>query len=307
MFEALQLGPLFLWTRVIFLLVGIWLSTELFLRLAQSATLSLQHFQEKGWWYLLAFLLGGRMAALIAEYKVYVRDPMRMLVFWDGGFSFLGGAIGIALVLGYVTRGHRSTFLHWLDALVPSACLGLVFSWLGAFFAGQNYGRPTDVFWGVTYDAMNVRYAVPLHPVQLYYAFFFFTLTFVLLIIRKYAKHVGTETLIGIAAASIGTFFLESFRGDLSIPVFATQLDFTILVGLFVSLGVFAVIENRLSEKWFLIYQLLLGVAVTAYIAIRPFLDFEAYELRFTQLLALLALLGTIVYVLVQRRKFPHL
>jgi len=68
-------------------------------------------------------------------------------VVWDGGFTFLGAAIGIAIVLFFATRGHRTTLLQWLDALCPAATLGLVFEWLGAFFSGHAYGRPTDVLW----------------------------------------------------------------------------------------------------------------------------------------------------------------
>jgi phosphatidylglycerol:prolipoprotein diacylglycerol transferase len=311
MFEAFQIGPFFLWTHLIFLLIGGWLAAEFFFRLAQSATLSLQHFQEKSWLYLLSMFLAGRVFAVISDYRTYAHDPLRTFIFWDGGFSFLGAAVGIGIVLAFVTRGHRTTFLHWLDVLVPASCFGLSFAWLGAFFAGQSYGLPTDLPWGVTYDAMQVRYSVPLHPVQLYYAAFYFVLTFVLLVIRKYAKHVGTETLIGITVAALATFFLESFRGDLSVPVFATKLDFFVLIFLFVSLGVLAVLESRMaskiSDRTFLIYELILGVTVTAFIGIRPFLDFEAFEMRFSQLLAILALLGVTVYVVVQRRKFPHL
>ena len=61
MFEALQFGPFFLWTRLVFMLLGAWLAAEFFFRLAQSATLSLQHFQDKAWYYLGAFILGGRV------------------------------------------------------------------------------------------------------------------------------------------------------------------------------------------------------------------------------------------------------
>lgn len=315
MFEALQIGPFFLWTRVIFLLIGIWLFVEFFLRLAQSANLSLQHFKDHWPYYAGAFLVSGRLFALLGDYRVYMKDPLRVFIVWDGGWSFLGAAIGIGIVLAIVTRGHRSTFLHWLDALVPAACFGLMFSWIGLFFAGQGYGKPTDVAWGVTYDAFNVRYAVPIHPVQLYYALFYFVLTFVLLVIRKYGKRVGAETLIGIVAASVATFFLEYFRGDIGVPVFATKLDFAVLIALFISLGLLALIEPMLkqrlgenaSERVFLIYEIILGATVTGYIFLRQWLELEPYELRFTQLMAVLALLGAVVYVVVQRRKFPHL
>jgi phosphatidylglycerol:prolipoprotein diacylglycerol transferase len=306
-FEAFQIGPFLIWTRLVFLLVGVVVSTEFFLRLAQSANLSLQHFQEHKLWYGLAFYLGARLTAMIVEYQVYVKDPLRILILWDGGFSFLGGCIGIGLVIYWATRSHRSTFLQWLDVLVPAATLGLSFAWLGSFFSGAAYGRPTDAFWGVTYDAMNVRYAVPIHPVQLYYAFFFLVLTFVLLVVRKKAGRVGAETLFGIIAASVATFFIEYFRGDFAIHVYATQLDFLLLLFLFASLGVFAVIELSISKRAVFLYECLLVVIAGGYLFLRHWLDLETYELQFSQLLSVLALLATIVYVVVERRRNPHL
>lgn len=306
MFQAFELGPFLLWTRLIFILLGIWLSAEFFLRLSESANLSLQHFRDHGLWYCFAFVLGGRVVAMLAEYRVYLRDPLRTVFLTDGNFSFLGAAIGIGVVLYVTTRGQRTTFLQWLDALLPATCLGLVFSWVGSFFAGDAYGRPTDVFWGVIYDTPSVRYTIPLHPVQLYYALFYFLLTFLLLIIRKRSKRVGAETLIGIVTACVGAFVLESYRGDFSIPVFATLLDFCVLTFLFISLGVFALIENRISSKLSLSYELCLLLGTIGYMFMRAWLDLETFELRVSQLLAVLALLITVVYVVVERRKHPY-
>ena len=306
MFQAFEFGPFIIWSRLVFVLIGIWLSAEFFLRLAESANLSLQHFKERGLWYVASFLVGGRVAAMLAEYQVYLHEPLRIVIIWDGVFSFLGGAIGIGTVLYFATRGHRSIFLQWLDALVPAATLGLVFSWIGSFFAGDAYGKPTDVPWGVTYDAINVRYAIPVHPVQLYYAIFYFLLTFLLLVIRKRSKRVGAETLVGIICMSLATFYFENFRGDFAIPVYATKVDFILLVGLFVSLGVFAAVELKLSKRAFFLYQSVLAAITCGYLLARPWLDLDTFEFRVSQLLAILALLATIVYVVVERRKHPY-
>lgn len=307
MFEAFAIGPFIFWTRLLFLLVGIWLSTEFFLRLARSAHLSIQHFTDARWIYVVAFLFFGRFAAIVAQYRVYLRDPLRIFIFSDGGFSFLGAAAGIAIVLYRMTWRQRATFLQWLDVLTPATTFGLVFDWLGKFFAGHDYGKPTDMFWGVTYDTIGVRYTVPIHPVQLYYALFFFVLTFLLLVIRKRAHRAGAITLAGIILGSIATFAFEYFRGDFSIPVFATKVDFAVLIALFLSLGVFAAIELKLSQRVMLIYQGGLLLVFGSYVISRSWLQFATHELRFSQLLAVLALLATTVYVLVQRRKYPYL
>jgi phosphatidylglycerol:prolipoprotein diacylglycerol transferase len=311
MFEAFQIGPFIIWTHLVFLLVGLWLSAEFFFRLAQSAGLSLQHFRDHAWWHLLGALVGGRLFAVIEQYRLYLRadDPWRILELHDGNFSFLGVAAGIATVL-YLARGtSRTTFLQWLDVLLPATCFGLSFNWLGKFAAGQAYGTPTDMWWGVTYDAANVRFAVPIHPVQLYYALFYFLLTFVLLIVRKHAKRAGAETLVGIVLASIATFFLDYFRGDFSIPVFATELDFVVLFLVFLSLGIFTLLaeKQKISPRTAIICEIIGTLLCAAYLFIRPWLALDSFELRFSQLLCVLALLASVVYVVVHRQRHPHL
>ncbi len=326
MFEAFQIGPVLIWMRLLFLLLAIWMSSEFFMRLTQSANLSLQDLKEFGKWFVLAFFLGGRLMAVFAGYQAYFHDPLRILIVWDGNFSFLGGAIGIAAVLFYVSRNQRVTFLQWLDVLYPATTFGLAFDWIGMFAAAQSYGKPTNLPWAVTVNAYNVRYAVPIHPIQLYYALFYLVLTFVLLLIRKYSKRAGSETLIGIVVASGGIFLLEFLRGDFGIPVYAMMTDFLFLIALFVSLGVLALLEKTLSPRGNAIYGASVALLTIVYVNIRQWIPLlissgiqrgfapsvaaiiaSSMQLRFSQVLAVLALLATVVYVVVHRRKYPHL
>lgn len=307
MFEAFQIGPAIIWMRLVFLLLALWMSSEFFFRLTESANLSLQDFRDHAKWYALAFLLMGRVMSIVANYQTYLKNPVRMFIIWDGSFSFLGGAIGIALVLFWLTRNQRVTFLQWLDVLLPATTFGLAFDWIGMFASAQSYGKPTNLPWGITVNTFNVRYAVPIHPVQLYYAVFFFVLTFVLLLIRRYSKRAGAETMFGIILAAVATFFFEFLRGDASIPVFAKLTDFVFLFCLFLSLGVLAAIEMRLSQRMNTLYGMGVALLTVVYVALRSWLPFIEFQLRFSQLLAILALLATVVYVVVHRRKYPHL
>ena len=62
MFQSLPLGPVILSTYLLFLLIAFILSLELFLRLADSAGLSIALI-AKSWWAILpAVLVGGRLA-----------------------------------------------------------------------------------------------------------------------------------------------------------------------------------------------------------------------------------------------------
>ncbi len=307
MFEAFQFGPVTIWLRLSFLLIGTWLSAEFLFRLAASANLSLQSLKDDAKWHLLAFVLGGRILAVIGQYQTYTKDLLRIFIVWDGSFSFLGGAIGVALVLFWSSRNQRVTFLQWLDVLLPATTFGLAFDWFGMFLSAQSYGKPTNVPWGVVMDTISVRYTVPIHPVQLYYALFYIVLTFALLLIRRYSKRAGAETLLGIIMASVAVFFFEFLRGDFSIPVFAKLTDFIFLGCLFGSLGVLALIEHKLSEKVNAMYGGAVAVLTFAYVLSRSWLELPQYQLRFSQVLSILALLATVVYVVVHRRKYPHL
>lgn len=306
MVEAIELGPLVLWTHLIFLLLGVWLATEFCFRLAEGSHLSLQHFEHHRWWYLSAFIIGGRSIAVLADYRVYLRDLLRFFIVWDGNFSFLGGMIGIGIVLAIVTHQQRATFLQWLDVLVPSAALGIGFDWLGKLAAGQAYGKPTDVPWGIVYDAMSVRYTVPVHPVQLYYVLFFLLLTFVLLIVRKYAHRAGIETLVGVIAAALAVLFFENFRGDFGIPVFAVITDFVVLLLLFASAGFLVSRGRNFSRRVLIILGGGTVLLCTVYLIVRAALPLPTVELRVSQFLAVLSLLGTVVYVLVHWSQHPH-
>jgi phosphatidylglycerol:prolipoprotein diacylglycerol transferase len=307
MLEALQVGPFIFWTHLVFILLGIWLSAEFFFRLAQSAGLSLHTFKEMGIFYIVAFLLGGRAFTVLENFRLYTKDWSRVLVLWDGNFSFLGAATGIAIVLYLSARQSRTTFLQWLDVLLPAATFGLVFDWLGKFAAGQSYGAPTDMPWGVTYDSFAVSYTIPIHPVQLYYAVFYFLLTFLLLIVRRHSKRAGAETLFGIVVAAVATMVLELFRGDPSTPVFASLLDIFVLFLLFGSLTVVALFERRLSGQVVMIYEIVSTMLVGGYFLLHQSLHLATYQLRFSQFLAVLALLTVVVYVVVHRQRHPHL
>lgn len=307
MFEAFQFGPATIWMRLAFLLLAIWASSEFFFRLSKAAGLSLQNITDDAKFHLIAFLLGGRLFAIIANYQVYAKNWLRIFIVWDGAFSFIGASLGVALVLFLVTSKQRATFLQWLDVLLPATTFGLAFDWLGMFMSAQAYGKPTNMPWGVVMDTFSVRYTVPIHPVQIYYALFYFFLTFVLLLVRKYSKRAGAETLFGIAIASLAIFLFEFMRGDFGIPVFAKLTDFIFLGCLIVSLGVLGLIETRLTERTNTLYGGIVAVLTVVYVLSRSWIELPQYQLRFSQVLAILALLATVVYVVVHRRKYPHL
>ncbi len=316
MFEAFQIGPFLFRSYVLCLLLGVIFAFELFLRIIRKEGLRTVSFSGKGIWFILSFLFFGRLFSVLLLYRVYTQDLSRIFIVWDGEFSVVGGCVGLALMLFLCTWRERQTFLAWLDAIMPPFTLLLAFDWIGRLLGALSYGKPTDAFWGITHESMSVRYTVPVHPVQFYYAIWFLSITVLLLLLHKKRfdqlprpanrNGLGVPTLTGTLLGCLGVLFLEFFRGDFAVTIFAKLTDFLFLGALFVSLGVFAVLERKMSPRYSMMNGLLVGFGTIGYLLLRPFITVAAVEWRFSQFLAVLAMIATVVYVCAHRWKYQQ-
>ncbi|HLC75759.1 MAG TPA: prolipoprotein diacylglyceryl transferase family protein [Candidatus Peribacterales bacterium] len=317
MFEAFQIGPFLIRSYIVFLLLGVIVSVELFLRIMQKEGLRMTLFLQKGVWFIISFLFFGRLFAILLLYRVYLQDPLRTFVIWDGEFSVIGGCIGIVVALFFCTLRERHTFLAWLDAFIPPMTLLFSLDWFGRFLGALSYGKPTNAPWGVILESMSVRYTVPVHPVQLYYALWFFCLTILLLMFhrRRFAQRMqmngngsglGMPTLLGVFLGCVGVLFLEYYRGDFAVTIFAKLTDFVFLGLLFMSMGTLTVLERKISHRYSLMNGAAVGIGTVAYLLLRPLITVASVEWRFSQFLAVLAILATVVYVYAYRWKYPQ-
>ena len=164
---------------------------------------------------------------------------MRLFYIWDKGLSFWGAIVGILLFLYKTTKKNDQKFLKWLDVIIPATILGLAIGHLGTFFEGSNYGTPTSLPWGVNFESPAIRYAVPIHPTQIY-AFLYSSILFSVLIHLKKAEKFkifqkeGAIGLFGISTYLLLKFLEEFIRGDDTLLIFNIRvsqiLTFIVLV-----------------------------------------------------------------------------
>ncbi len=176
-----------------------------------------------GFWAIGGAIVGARALMIVRALPEYVAAPSELFsrsVLTSAG-DFYGGFIGALLAAAIFFRRHpQLPFWRAADLCGPAIALGQAIGRIGCFMAGDDYGRPTHLPWGVAFtdaDAARIGGAplgVPLHPVQLYESAVCLVL-FVLLVRFTRRKRFDGEIILAYTLAyAIARFVIEYFRGD---------------------------------------------------------------------------------------------
>jgi phosphatidylglycerol:prolipoprotein diacylglycerol transferase len=120
----------------------------------------------------IAGVVGGLLGAKTLWVVEHLGEaPFTDLLFSRGGMSWfggLGGGMGTGLT---VLWWWRIPVIAALAAATPALAIGHAIGRIGCFLVGDDYGRPTDLAWGVAFPRGLPPTDVPVHPTQLYEAF----------------------------------------------------------------------------------------------------------------------------------------
>jgi phosphatidylglycerol:prolipoprotein diacylglycerol transferase len=137
-------------------------------------------------WATLGVILGGRIGFVLFymlpspdQRDIIAHNPFAVLQIWNGGMSFHGGLIGVALAIFFFARRNAIPLLTLGDIVAACAPIGLFFGRLANFVNGELWGRPTDAPWGMVFCTPIIRRdnggicpagEMARHPSQLYEA-----------------------------------------------------------------------------------------------------------------------------------------
>jgi phosphatidylglycerol---prolipoprotein diacylglyceryl transferase len=141
-------------------LTGIWIL---------SRELEFSNLPTDGVDAALAGVLGGLIGAKLV-WAIEFRDdgPFLSLLLSRGGLSWFGGFLGgVGAGLWFLNR-RRIPIMAALSAAAPALAIGHAIGRIGCFLVGDDYGRPTDLPWGVAFPRGLPPTTVPVHPTQLY-------------------------------------------------------------------------------------------------------------------------------------------
>jgi phosphatidylglycerol:prolipoprotein diacylglycerol transferase len=164
-------------------------------------------------WATLGVVLGGRLG-YVFFYNAghYLANPLEIAYVWQGGMSFHGGLIGVAVATLLFARKAGIPLFGLADIVCCAAPIGLFLGRLANFVNGELFGRPTDVPWAVVFPQGG---PLPRHPSQLYEAALEGLLLFLVLWIlarRGGLARCGLATGLFLAGYGAARLFVELFR-----------------------------------------------------------------------------------------------
>ncbi len=128
-------------------------------------------------WVILGIILGGRLGYVVFyEPAKFLAEPMAALRVWEGGMSFHGGFLGVAVAGLLFCWRERIPMLGLGDLMGLCTAPGLMLGRLANFINAELWGRPTDLPWGVVFPGEAAQTCAGVvgpcarHPSQLYEA-----------------------------------------------------------------------------------------------------------------------------------------
>ena len=166
---------------------------------------------------LFAGILGARIFYVVQFFDHYRNNLFDIIRIDQGGLVFYGGFILAFVSLIVYARIAKIDIVRMFDGFAPAMAVAHACGRIGCFLNCCCYGKPTDLFIGVTYPAGSEaakRYGeAALHPVQLYEAgenllcavFYFY-------LVRKAPRGVAASAYL--ITYGVLRFINEFARGD---------------------------------------------------------------------------------------------
>jgi len=130
-------------------------------------------------WVTIGVIVGGRLGSvLFYDTGMITKDFWGIFRVWEGGMSFHGGVIGVAIAMILFARANKVKVLAVADLVAAAQPIGQFFGRLANFINGELWGRPTHMPWGIVFcndrlagsDGSCLAGDQPRHPSQLYEA-----------------------------------------------------------------------------------------------------------------------------------------
>jgi phosphatidylglycerol:prolipoprotein diacylglycerol transferase len=162
---------------------------------------------------LLVYVMLGGIAGSKLYYAVDVHLrtglPFSSLLFARDGITWYGGLVTATLVGAIGCRIHGVSIRTVMDCTAVAGAVGQAIGRVGCFLVGDDYGKPTDLPWGVSFPRGAPPTDEAVHPTQIYEILWLLPVAALLWRRRHTSPFLFGEY---IALNGLGRLFIETLR-----------------------------------------------------------------------------------------------
>ena len=228
---------------------------------------------EKAWDFVVMAVLGGIVGAkiyyVVLNYPSLFADPIGS-IFSRGGMVWYGGFLGGLAAVSWEVKKSGLRWSQMADVIAPVLPIGYAVGRMGCFLVGDDYGRPTDAWFGVKFpqgspptqvNVMENHFGItidpyfverfgnviPVHPTQLYEVAMSLIICAFLWRIRKHNYAEGWIWWIWFVLAGIERFLVEFVRlkDDRFLGAFTMAQLISLL---FICIGIVGVLRTSIQQ-----------------------------------------------------------
>ncbi len=241
-----EIGPFKIHSFGLMMALSFLVTTLLAAREFRRRGLNPDHANEVGLGAMVGGVLGAKIYYLIDHFGDLLQDPVAM-IFSGSGLTWYGGFIGGTIGALWVTRWRRIPLLELCDISAPLLGLGYAIGRMGCFLNGDDYGRPTDVAWAMTFPKGTPPTNTPVHPAQLYEVAGGLLIYFVLNSLKSKVAKPGALFGLYLMFAGVARFLVEFVRTNEPLLLGATMAQW--ISFLLFAIGFSMVLRRSVSRE----------------------------------------------------------
>jgi phosphatidylglycerol:prolipoprotein diacylglycerol transferase len=246
---AFSIGPISVRWYGLMYVVGIIIGLLVAWPYGKSKGINGNQLEKIVYWSIPAGLVGARLYYVLQQpLGSYLREPWRILAFWEGGMAFYGAIFAVVIVIIVLCWRMKISVWKILDVAALFAVVGQFFGRIGNFINGDIIGYPTNLPWGVVYanpDSFAPRHDIAYQPAAAYEAIINIIIFGILWWLRNRVK-AGMLFFVYIFAYSISQIGIFFLRDNIVVLFGLKQAQLTALGVIIVAAIIFA---------WFLKYR----------------------------------------------------
>jgi len=193
-------------------------------------------------------LAGARLGFAALHWPYYSQHPQEILWLWQGGLSWVGGAVGVVAAVGAFARVRGLSFASLADAVALPALAVALAAWTGCFLDGCVYGlrTPAGPLFPQAPDLFGV--VAPRWPTAALGVIAAGVLLSVMVALGSRPMPSGLRAALALGGVALIAFALSFTRGDPVLLIGGLRIDTVGAAAVLLIAAIFA--ATRARESW---------------------------------------------------------